>query len=355
MKFILVVASLLLAFATAQEESPAVDENTVGIVGYIDINFTASSECVDADSAECLPHVEIIDMSQFRYCQENEDIDDCPQAYAYRVPYITTVQSEAIEDELKQHWRWYYLEVIRVYNRHIWEFPFCVNLLAVCPDPGINWECLTKRLEQAYKEVLEKTQPEYWKRVYEAVSKNEPFALWYQTPYPPLPKGGAIISPVSSFEPKLEQYYNLGQGDNAADTTRRGAYYFQDPLPGVAAIDLPIPYTPDEINDLSGGIQSYEVDKTKLETATLLEQQHFGFANVFSLWDELRVVSHFALLSGPYAPGWCTLLMPPFTGPTFTPVPVVIYPTNEARVDYSSVPEGYKLERVKGGPLSKGP
>jgi hypothetical protein len=194
--------------------------------------------------------------------------------------------------------------------------------------------------------VLEETQPEYWKRVYETVVKHEPFALWYQMPYPPLPNGGAIISPVSSFEPKLEQYYDLvQQGTDEVDTARRGAYYFQDPLPGVDATDLPIPYTPDEIDDLSGGIQSYEIDKTRLETATLLEQQHFGFANVFSLWDEVRTVSHFSILVGPYAPGWCSL--PPFTGPILTPLPAVIYPTNEARVEYTSVPEGYSLTRIK--------
>jgi hypothetical protein len=352
MKFVLVIASLLLAFATAQEENPVIDEDTVGILSYVDINFTASSECVGANFAECLPHIEIIDMSQFRYCQENEDIGDCSETYAYRVPYITTTQSEAIEDELKQHWRWYYLEVIRVYNKHIWEFPFCINLLAVCPDPGIDWTCLTKRLEQAYKEVLEETQPEYWERVYKTVAKHEPFALWYQTPYPPLPNGGAIVSAVSSFEPKLEQYYDLlRQGTDEADTARRGAYYFQDPLPGVAVIDLPIPYTPDEIDDLSGGIQSYEVDKTALGTATLLEQQHFGFANTFTLWDEVRTVTHFALLRGPYAPGWCMSVLPPFTGPTLTPVPAVVYPTNEARVEYSSVPEGYGLARIQSDPL----
>lgn len=339
---------VILTVARAQ----VIDDDTVGILSYVDINLTASSECVDADFAECLPHVEIIDMSQFRYCQENEDIGDCSEVYAYRVPYITTTQSEAIEDELEQHWEWYYLEVIRVYNKHIWEFPFCINLLALCPDPGINWECLTKRLEQAYQEVLEETQPEYWKRVYESVAKHEPFALWYQLPYPPLPNGGAIISPVSSFEPKLEQYYNLmQQGTDEADTARRGAYYFQDPVPGVDAIDLPIPYTTDEIDDLSGGIQSYEIDKTKLETATLLEQQQFGFGNLFSLWNEIRTVTHFVLLRGPYAPGWCTSVLSPFTGPTLTPLPAVVYPTNEARVEYSSVAEGYRLPFVMADPL----
>jgi hypothetical protein len=298
-----------------------------------------------------LPHVEIIDISQFRYCQENEDIGDCTQTYAYRVPYITTTQSEAIEDDLEQHWEWYWHEVIRVYSKHIWEFPFCINLLAVCPDPGIDWTCLSKRLEQALEEVVTETQPEYWKRVYETVTKHEPFALWYQTPYPPLPNGGAIISPVSSFESNLDQYYDLVQrGTDEADTARRGAYYFQDPAPG-AGVNLPIPYTPDEIDSLSGGIQTYEIDKGALETATLLEQQQFGFGNLFTLWDEITTMIHFALLEGPYAPGWCTSVLPPFTGPTLTHVPAVIYPTNEARVEYSSVPEGYEVERVKNDPL----
>jgi hypothetical protein len=94
---------------------------------------------------------------------------------------------------------------------------------------------------------------------------------------------------------------------------------------------------------------------TRLETATLLEQQHFEFANLFSLWDEVRTVTHFALLRGPYAPGWCSSAMPPFTGPTLTPVPVtpvpaVVYPTDQARVEYGSVAEGYELARVKGEP-----
>jgi hypothetical protein len=343
-----VVWSVVLLLAVAQAQ--VIDDDTVGILSYVDINLTASSECVGVEFTECLPHVEIIDLSQFRYCQENEDPGDCSETYAYRVPYITTTQSEAIEDELKQHWRWYYFEVIRVYNKHIWEFPFCINLLAICPDPGIDWTCLTKRLEEAYQEVLTETQPEYWKRVYETVTKHEPFALWYELPYPPLLNGGAILSPVSSFEPKIEQVYDLVQrGTDEADTARRGAYYFQDPAPG-AGVDLPIPYTPDEIDNLSGGIQTYEIDKTALETATLLEQQQFGFGNLFSLWDEITTVTHFALLRGPYAPGWCTSMLPPFTGPTLTPVPALVYPTNEARVDYTSVPEGYGVARVKGDP-----
>jgi hypothetical protein len=120
-------------------------------------------------------------------------------------------------------------------------------------------------------------------------------------------------------------------------------------LPGAAVIDLPIPYTLDEINALSGGLQSYEIDKIALETATLLEQEHFGFAALFSLWDEVTTVSHFSLLADPYLPGWCSL--PPFTGPTLTPLPAVIYPSNEAQVEYKSVPEGYGLDRVKADPL----
>jgi hypothetical protein len=343
----LVISVFLVPFTLAQP-APVIGDDTVGIVSYIDTTITASSECVD-ELIDCLPHIEVIDLSQFTYCQEHEDIGDCSETYAYRVPYITTTQTEAIEKELEEHWRWYDREVIRIYNEEIWEFPFCINLVAICPDPGIDWNCLTQRLEEAYEKTITELQPEYWEKVYATVVKHSPFALWYRTPYPPLPDGGTIISPVSSFEPKLEQYYDLVQGDDAADTARRSAYYFQDPLPGVAAIDLPIPYTPDEIDALSGGIQSYEIDKTTLETATLLEQEHFGFAALFSLWDEVTIVSHFSLLAGPYAPGWCSL--PPFTGPTLTPLPAVIYPTNEARVEYSSVPEGYGVTRVKSDPL----
>ena len=132
-------------------------------------------------------------------------------------------------------------------------------------------------------------------------------------------------------------------------------YYFQDPAPGVDPINLPIPYTQDEIDALSGGIQTYEVDKAALETATLLEQQHFGFANIFSLWDEVTTVVHFSPLAGPYAPGWCSTLEPPYTGPTITPIPALVYPTNEARVGYGSVPEGYGLDRVKSDPLDLTP
>ncbi len=337
----------IASFALGQS-SPAIDEDTIGIVSYIDTSFAVKDECLDTP-VDCLPHIEVIDLSQFTYCKQNEDIGDCTENYAYRVPYITTSQSEAVEKELQKHWRWYDREVIRTYNEAIWEFPPCVNLLAICPDPGIDWSCLIKRLEKAYEKVITELQPAYWEKVYATVLKHAPFALWYQMPYPPVPDGGAIISPVSSFEPKLAQYYDLVQGDDAADTARRSAYYFQDPLPGVAVIDLPIPYTPDEIDALSGGIQSYEIDKSALETATLLEQEHFGFTAMFSLWDEITTISHFSVLAGPYVPGWCSL--PPFTGPTLTPLPAVIYPTNEARVEYSSVPEGYWLNWVKADPL----
>ncbi len=336
----------VVTFTLAQ--SPVIDEDTIGIVSYIDTTIAVAGDCLEQPT-DCLPHIEVIDLSQFTYCQDNEDIGDCSENYAYRVPYITTTQTEAIEKELEQHWQWYDREVIRIYNEEIWKLPFCINLAAICPDPGIDWSCLMKRLEKAYEKVITELQPEYWEKVFATVLKHAPFALWYRLPYPPVPDGGAIISPVSSFEPTLEQYYDLVQGEDAADTARRSAYYFQDPVPGVAAIDLPIPYTPDEIDALSGGIQSYEIDKTALETATLLEQEHFGFAALFSLWDEVTTVTHFSLLSGPYAPGWCSL--PPFTGPTLTPLPAVIYPTNEARVEYSSVSEGYRVARVKGDPL----
>jgi hypothetical protein len=346
MKWLLVVA-LYATFALAQSP-PVIDENTVGIVSYIDTTLNPSSRCAN-ELIDCLPHIEVIDLSQFTYCQDNEDIGDCTETYAYRVPYITTTQTEAIEKELKEHWQWYDREVIRIYNKEIWKLPFCINLAAICPDPGIDWSCLMKRLEKAYEKVITELQPEYWEKVFTTVLKHAPFALWYRLPYPPVPDGGAIISPVSSFEPALEQLYNLMQGDDGADTGRRSAYYFQDPVPGIAAIDLPIPYTQDEIDALSGGIQKYEIDKAELGKATLFEQEHFGFAILFSLRDEVTTVSHFSLLAGPYVPGWCSL--PPFTGPTLTPLPAVVYPTNEARVGYSSVPEGYGIERIKADPL----
>ena len=257
---LLVFFVLSVSFALTQS-SPAIDDDTIGIVSYIDTSFAVGGDCLDTP-IYCLPHIEVIDLSQFTYCQENEDIGDCSENYAYRVPYITTIQSDAVEKDLQEHWRWYDREVIRTYNEAIWEFPPCVNLFAICPDPGIDWSCLIKRLEKAYEKVITELQPAYWEKVYATVLKHAPFALWYQLPYPPLPDGGAIISPVSSFEPKLKQYYDLVQGGDAADTARRSAYYFQDPLPGVAVIDLPIPYTPDEIDALSGGIQSYEIDKT---------------------------------------------------------------------------------------------
>lgn len=356
MKLICCLFATLLMWGVAQEgAAPVISEDTVGILSYIDADITVSADCVGEDLIACMPHIEVIDLSQYEACQESEG-EVCAQEYAYRVPYITVQQSERIEEELQKHWDWYWWEVIHVYNDHIWTLPLCINFAAICPDPGINWGCLTERLQEAYTEVLTEVQPKYWKKVYQTVVTYEPFALWYHTPYPPVPNGGAILSPVSSLEPKLTQLYGLIEKDEgAADTARRGAYYLQDPIPGIGAVDLPIPYMQDEIDQLSGGIQTYEVDKVGLEPATLLEQQHFGFGNLFNLWNEVTLVIHFAVLAGPYAPGWCSSLIPPYFGPTITPIPAVIFPTHEARVEYASVPEGYGLARVKTDPLNVRP
>ena len=131
------LALAFFAWAAAQDDSPVIDEDTVGILSHIDIGLTLSEDCVGPALLECLPHVEIIDLSQFRWCQQNEDIGDCSIDYAYTVPYVTTDQTDAIERELREHWEWYWLEVIHIYNDHIWELPLCIHLLAVCPDPVV--------------------------------------------------------------------------------------------------------------------------------------------------------------------------------------------------------------------------
>ena len=66
MKLCWIILLSLLMWGAAQEgDVPVISEDTVGILSYIDANVTVNESCVGEDLVACLPHVEVIDLSQY--------------------------------------------------------------------------------------------------------------------------------------------------------------------------------------------------------------------------------------------------------------------------------------------------
>ena len=320
----------------------------VGVVSYVDM--TVNPFCPPnnpSDLTSCMPHIEVIDIDQYQDCINSSNLYDCNHEFSYIVPYITTDTAEKIIEDINKAFGEYYDEVIDIYNNEYWTFPYAVNAFGLCPEV-FDLQGILERQAKAYAKVLAVAQPKYWAKVYQVVLTHSPAALHYSIPYPL--GEGMIISPIMGSTPQLDQYYKKLVSEPAKDTVdylRRSGYIAQ----------LNVPFLPNEIALDTGGLYEIEEDKRTLDIATILEQQNFGFANIFALFNSPEFELHFNIFKGPYAPGFCwactlpVICVPLVPVPSVVPVPALVFPTPRARPKYFTVPEGYSIPDVEGNPL----
>ncbi len=349
------VSLLLILLSTFAIANPFAGQtilksSDVGIVSYIDITLNPS--CVTgitqaSDATTCLPHIEIIDLDQYQECIDTSNLYDCAHKFEYVVPYITEAIAEAILVDINKAFGEYYDEVIDIYNAELWSLPYCVNAFGLCPEP-FDLKCLGERMLKAYGRVLAEAQPKYWAKVIVTLATHSPAALHYSIPYPL--GEGMIVSPIMADLPQADQYYRKLVSEPAQDTVdylRRLGY--------ISGLDTP--YLANEIALDAGGLFEIEEDKRTLDRATILEQQQFGFANLFGIYNNPEFQMHFNVFKGPYAPGFCwtctlpVICVPLAPVPSVVPMPAMIYPTPRARPKFVSVPEGYSIPDIKGNPL----
>ena len=320
----------LLMVAFAQDEA-------VGIVSYIDIEGAGLrlTECMgeEPDPRACAPNVETLALEPFQACSGN--LSDCEGKVAYLAPFISETSGKYIEADIDEAWETFVDGTINEVGAEINKLVPCW-LPTPCP-PQVDWGCVAERMADALATAYSEYLPEYWASVYESIGTHAPFALHWRSAFP---GDGAVIAPVFSLIPKLEQYAGL------IEEPRDPAYYFQGPL----FPRLPVPYLPDELSNEYGGMTEKEEAKRNLEPSTLLEYQQFGFVIFFEVYGEFRLEVLFELLKGPYLFAACLIPVPPFIVPTPIPVPTPVY-VPRAFTDWPSLPEGYGIPRVNGVPL----
>ena len=309
-----------------------------GIVSFIDIEggglqFASCLE-LEPDPRACYPNLATIHLDAFEACI-GQSLLNCDHKVVYPVPFEPIAKTDMITEDIDVAWESFVNKTIDEVSQEINALPPCW-LPTPCP-PKINWNCVMQRVSQALQTAYAEFLPAYWAEVYQSIGSHALLALHWRSAYP---NDGAIIIPVFTLEPKPNQYQAL------VEEPRDAAYYFQPPLfPRVS-----VPYIPDELNALRGGITELEERKRQLEPATLLEYQQFGFASVFEVYGEVWFGVLFQVVRGPYLVTACLIPVPPFIipVPVAVPTPVVV---PRAFTDIASIPEGYEIGRVKGMPL----
>lgn len=347
---ILLLPACTLGQANLFTGQTVLKDSDVGIVSYIDT--TINPTCITgisqpSDATTCLPHIEVIDLSRYQACIDTGNFSTCPHKSEYVVPYITETIANKILEDINKAFGEYYDEVIDIYNSELWKVPYAVNAFGMCPEP-FDLTALAERQARAYAKVLAEAQPKYWAKVYQVVLTNSPAALHYSVPYP-LGKG-IIFSPIMADMPQIDQYYRelvANPATNTLDYLRRLGYISE----------LNQPFLPNEIALDAGGLFEIEEDKRALDMATVKEQEQYGFANLFAIYNNPEFQMHFNVFRGPYAPGFCwacsnpLICVPLVPVPSVVPMPALIYPTPRARPKYVSVPEGYSIPDVKADPI----
>jgi len=351
-RFLKILLYLILVPVFVQAQFGGVETlstSDVGIVSYIDNTVNpacAGTSILPNNLTSCLPHIEVIDISQYNTCTSNGTLAECNTDFEYLVPYITEKQVDDTLFDITKAYQTYRTEVIAIYNSELNKLPNCLDLLAVCPkvfDPV----CIADRQQKAYLRVVSEAQPKYWTKVYESIYRHAPAALSYSNPYPT--GTGMIFSPVTANNPRVNQYYSklvAPHANDAVEFARRAGW--------IAELD--IPYLPDEISIDAGGISDFEADKRSLQRSTILEQERYGFASLFGIYNNTELGYHFDVLTGPYVPGFCwacttPLCVPMIPTPSIIPLPAIIYPEPRARPRNVAIPEGEAIPHINGNPI----
>jgi peptidoglycan hydrolase-like protein with peptidoglycan-binding domain len=302
-------------------------QDGTGWTSYIDLIYTDDyqtpleilPQCLAAapdalTALECYHNLEIVDGEAFVDCQD-EGLSEaaCGKRLGYPTPFWPDDLGFIVEDVYQEIYNRYYANVVT----YGW-----MELLP-CLFSGCNGGCLAKAVAKIMKETYGSLNTQYWLEIFTASLYYLNSALWYQLPFPMY---GTIVLPIFSTQRKLEQYAAYADSIDDIDEQDRGlAYTFTSPL----FADLPVPYDPSETRRSYPGLYEFELLKDKLEPATLLEYQQFGFATIFEAYGDTELME--------VTPLPCIGLLP---------IPGV----RRAFTDWVTLPEGYEIPYTQETP-----
>jgi peptidoglycan hydrolase-like protein with peptidoglycan-binding domain len=233
------------------------------------------SEAPDGITAlECYHNLEVVDEAAMAACQ-GESLATCSERVAYPVPFYPEELAETVDD--------IYEEIYDRYYANVWKYAF--GELLKCNLLFCNGGCVAQAIANISRHAYGSLNTVYWLEIFEASLHYMPSTLWYNLPFPDY---GAIILPIFSLEPKLEQYAAYAQSlEASANAQGRGnAYTYAAPL----FDNQSVPFDQSERQPGLPGLTRFESLKNRLEPATLLEYQQFGFMSVFEGYGDRRLV-----------------------------------------------------------------
>lgn len=233
------------------------------------------AEAPDAVTAlECYHNLEVVDEAAMAACQ-GQSLATCSERVAYPVPFYPEELAETVDDT--------YEKIYDRYYANVWKYAF--GELLKCNLLFCNGGCVAQAIQNIARHAYGSLNTVYWLEIFEASLHYMPATLWYNLPFPDY---GAIILPIFSLEPKLEQYAAYAQRlDALANGQGRGnAYTFAAPL----FDNQIVPFEQNERQPGLPGLPQFEFLKNNLEPATLLEYQQFGFLSVFEAYGDRKMV-----------------------------------------------------------------
>jgi hypothetical protein len=277
---------------------------------------------VDAEGMK----LEVIEVQAWQACiRTGRTPAACASRHARAVRFMPEMVTQAVEQQLEAHWQDFKRRATDRISRKLNELPPCF-VPAPCPSIIVNWGCVAQRQAQGVLKVVKDDLPNYWKDVHQTILTRLPLALWWRGA---VPGQGAVIAPVFSLVPKPQQYAGLIR------EPRDGPYYFRQ------GQKPPVRYSRNELGP--PGIAAKEEVKRRLERATLMEYERFGFASFFQVYGGFEEV----LLT----PVLVVVCLTPFPAPVPIPNLTLIPRVPKAFTSYESVPEGYGIPRVIAKPL----
>jgi len=397
----LLVLALLSALALAEDDSAP-----VGIVSYIGDSLEFDTDADDPRAA--VPHIEVVDLSQYTSCRDQGFPSDCK--FEYPVPYVLESEAKKLERALSEAWARFDARVANrvdaaVYGSALkcqsppqdqylgaWdgtpkELPtdeFCDGDLPsapvmwypmVCPDFYLDWEELGKRYADALLHGYTNYLPDYYADVAAAITRYAPLTLQWNNAL--VPDSGAAIVPVANMDAgSVDQWRQLAEDAQNEDV--RGAVYVNQALPGIPQeLRKTLRSLPDDQRSDEGpGLAVLEALKRKITTrgdifpddkpqywagmnggpvpegntgAALPEEyQIYGVVPVMRLYD--KVDTEFS----PHTPIFFVACLTPTTPPLPIPIPIPLPIVNVApriHTGWEAVPEGWPIEGIKGDPL----
>lgn len=390
---VVAIALLLPAFTFAEE-----DEEFVGMLSYIG----STLEVDTSDPFRSLPYVEVIDLSQFRAC-ENKASSDCQ--YEYPIPYVLEDEARALERDLSKAWARFdartawrvhaavfgkelgcsdkedpYLGAWEGEPQTLRESEFCDGNLPelpvtwfplACPNFYLDWGELAKRYGEAIAHAYSTYYVDYLAEANKAVLEHAPLALYWKGHQ--FPGQGATIFPVAGTTPS-ERWATLIQ--KAQDADLRGSAYMTQALPGMGQLRKFLRSRPGEERSLlKPGIPALEAIKKELMNRgdIFAKAQFWAGRNggprpegelhaalpeeyqVYGVVPFMRTYAQFDVELSPHLPiywvGCITTSLPPLFIPIPIPLPIV-HVASRVHTGWEVVPEGHPIRQgIKGDPI----